>query len=36
MPAWSQTITDRVKSPASLNGRDRLREALANLGFELR
>jgi hypothetical protein len=28
--------TWRVRGPESLSGRDRLREALANLGFELR
>lgn len=35
-PDWSQTVTDRVKTPKALNGRDRLSEALRNLGFELR
>ena len=33
---WSYTATWRVRGPESLSGRDRLREALANLGFELR
>jgi nitroreductase len=33
---WSQTASWRVRGPESLTGRDRLREALANLGFELR
>lgn len=34
--SWSQLATWRVRGPESLSGRDRLREALANLGFELR
>ena len=33
---WSEHSANRVKSPQSLSGRDRLREALKNLGFELR
>jgi hypothetical protein len=33
---WTQQATDRVKTAASLHGRDRMREALANLGFRLR
>lgn len=33
---WSQTASWRVRGPESLSGRDRLREALANLGFALR
>ena len=34
--SWSHTATWRVRGPESLSGRDRLREALSNLGFELR
>ena len=34
--AWSQLATWRVRGPESLSGRDRLRQALENLGFELR
>ncbi|MBO9357072.1 NADPH-dependent oxidoreductase [Bordetella petrii] len=33
---WSRTATTRVRGPESLNGRDRLREALVNLGIEAR
>jgi len=33
---WTQRVISRVKGPASLSGRHRMREALANLGFELR
>jgi nitroreductase len=33
---WSKVATTRVSGPQSINGRDRLREALANLGIEAR
>ena len=33
---WSQRVINRVKSPESLTGRHRMREALANLGFVLK
>jgi hypothetical protein len=33
---WTQQATNRVKTAESLHGRDRMREALANLGFRLR
>lgn len=33
---WTQQSIDRVKDIAALRGRDRMREALRNLGFELR
>ena len=33
---WTQRVIQRVKTPASLSGRHRMREALANLGFEIR
>jgi nitroreductase len=33
---WTQQCFDRVKDGAALRGRDRMREALQNLGFELR
>ena len=33
---WSEHSAKRVASPESLSGRDRLRTALQNLGFELR
>ncbi len=33
---WTQQSMDRVKDKAALRGRDRMREALLNLGFELR
>lgn len=33
---WSEHSAKRVASPESLSGRDRLREALHSLGFELR
>jgi nitroreductase len=33
---WTQQSIDRVKDIAALRGRDRMREALLNLGFELR
>lgn len=33
---WTSRTINRVRTPASLTGRDRLRAALANLGFGLR
>jgi nitroreductase len=33
---WTQQSIDRVKDVAALRGRDRMREALRNLGFQLR
>jgi nitroreductase len=33
---WTELATNRVKTAASLNGRDRMREALNNLGFPIR
>ncbi|MEJ0019532.1 MAG: NADPH-dependent oxidoreductase [Acetobacteraceae bacterium] len=33
---WTDQCFDRVKDAVALRGRDRMREALANLGFELR
>jgi hypothetical protein len=33
---WTQQCFNRVKDAAALRGRDRMREALRNLGFELR
>jgi len=33
---WTQQCLNRVKDAAALRGRDRMREALRNLGFELR
>lgn len=33
---WTQRCIDRVKDATALFGRDRMREALRNLGFELR
>ncbi|HLY87706.1 MAG TPA: NADPH-dependent oxidoreductase [Acetobacteraceae bacterium] len=33
---WTQQCFDRVKDGAALRGRDRMRKALRNLGFELR
>ena len=33
---WTQQCIDRVKDAAALRGRDRMRAALGNLGFELR
>ena len=33
---WTQQATNRVKTAASLHGRDRMCEALRNLGFALR
>jgi nitroreductase len=33
---WTTLAIDRVKDVAALRGRDRMREALRNLGFELR
>ena len=33
---WTQQCIDRVKDAAALRGRDRMREALSNMGFELR
>jgi len=35
-PQWSQMAVNRVKTPASLHGRERLVEALRRLGFGLR
>jgi nitroreductase len=35
-PAWSQQASERMRSPERLNGRHRLREALAALGLPLR
>lgn len=32
---WSEHSVKRIATPASLSGRDRLREALKNLGFQL-
>ena len=34
-PPWSRHSAERVKSAQSLRGRNRLREALADAGFEL-
>lgn len=34
-PSWSQHVSERLRSPERLNGRHRLREALAALGFPL-
>lgn len=33
---WTQRVINRVKTPASLSGRHRMREALGNLGFALK
>lgn len=33
---WTQRVISRVRTPESLNGRHRMREALGNLGFELK
>ncbi|HXT82294.1 MAG TPA: NADPH-dependent oxidoreductase [Acetobacteraceae bacterium] len=33
---WTAQATNRLKDTAALHGRDRMREALRNLGFELR
>jgi hypothetical protein len=33
---WSRQAVERVKDPETPRGRDRLREALAGLGFALR
>ncbi|OJY78308.1 MAG: NADPH-dependent oxidoreductase [Rhodospirillales bacterium 70-18] len=33
---WTEKVINRVRTPASLSGRDRMREVLAKLGFELR
>ena len=33
---WTQQCCNRVKDAAALRGRDRMREALGNLGFQLR
>ena len=33
---WTRVVMSRLRSGASLSGRDRIREALRNLGFELR
>jgi nitroreductase len=35
-PEWSRTVVNRVLTPASLHGRERLVEALHRLGFGLR
>jgi nitroreductase len=35
-PRWSRHSAERVKGPESLRGRDRLRAALAQLGFQVR
>ena len=34
--AWTQTVVNRLRGAGSLSGRDRMRAALAALGFELR
>ena len=34
--AWTRTVVNRLRGAASLSGRDRMRAALAALGFELR
>ncbi|MEE3624473.1 NADPH-dependent oxidoreductase [Nitrospirillum sp. BR 11752] len=34
-PAWSQTVSARVRGPAVLSGRHRLRQILIDLGFPL-
>ncbi|MBF6210271.1 NADPH-dependent oxidoreductase [Nocardia puris] len=34
--SWTERVLARLASPRSLNGRDRLRESLATLGFPLR
>ena len=36
LKAWATRVHDRLSNPASLNGRERLREALVALGFPLR
>ncbi len=33
---WTDRVVSRVRTPASLTGRHRMREALANLGFQIR
>jgi hypothetical protein len=33
---WTEQCIDRVRDAKALRGRDRMREALRNLGFELR
>ena len=33
---WTDKVINRVRTPASLGGRDKMREVLAKLGFELR
>jgi hypothetical protein len=33
---WSRKVVERVRTPASLTGRHRMREALGKLGFQLR
>jgi hypothetical protein len=33
---WTQRMLSRVGTAASLSGRDRMRQALAALGFKLR
>ena len=33
---WTQRVINRVKTPTSLTGRHRMREALSNLGFEIK
>ena len=35
-PSWSQHVSERLRTAERLNGRHRLREALATLGFPLR
>lgn len=34
--SWTQRVIARVQTPQSLSGRHRMREALANLGFQLK
>jgi hypothetical protein len=33
---WTAQATGRLKDRAAMHGRDRMREALRNLGFELK
>ena len=33
---WTSSVLSRLATAQALNGRDRLREAIANLGFGLR
>ncbi|MEA1675236.1 NADPH-dependent oxidoreductase [Nitrospirillum sp. BR 11163] len=35
-PDWSETVTNRVRGPAALSGRHRLRQTLLDFGFPLR